>query len=220
MNRLTTVLSTAAAALALASCSNDPTVNTTGTNGSTPTQTFVQLDRLGRPGVKELYLPYAAHDAFNRAVPTTDVAQIAPQIGSFVTTTGGRSAGISQYAQALLAPDALVADLTDTSTRASYLGFETSGQIKADCTGAPATGFGGRSLTDDVVNVMLGISFGTLATSTTLIAPTPNVGTAVPPDDGAEQDGRAGRPNLTNQLTSCAGKGLTLQQFPYLGTPL
>ncbi|GAC1566573.1 MAG: hypothetical protein NVS2B3_00090 [Vulcanimicrobiaceae bacterium] len=220
MKRTITALATAFAISALAGCSNDPTVNTTSTNGGAPTQTFVQLDRVGRPGVKELYLPYAAHDAFARAVPTSDVAQIASQIGTFVTTTGGRTPAIAQYVQSVLAPDALVADLADTSARASYLGYETGGQIASDCTGAAATTFGGRSLTDDVVNTMLGLTFGPLATSATLKAPTPNVGTAVPPDDGAEQDGRAGRPNLTNQLASCANKGLTPQQFPYLGTPL
>lgn len=214
-----------AASLALASCSNDPTVNTNanGTTGVTILN-FKQVDRLGRPGLKELYLKYAAHDAFNRAAPTTDIALVAPQIDAFVTATGpagpGRTPAISAFAQALLAPDALIADLSDTSTRASYLGYETSGQIASDCNGAAATTFGGRSLTDDVVNVMLGISFGTLATTTTIAAGTPNVSANAAPDDGAEQDGRPGRPNLTNQFASCANKGLTLQQFPYLGAPL
>ncbi len=220
MNRLAAVFSASALALALASCSNDPTVNTTNGTSGTPIVNFLQVDRVGRPGLKELYLPYAKHDAFDRAVPTTDVAQVAPQIDTFVTGTGLRTAGISQFAQQLLTPDALVADLADTSMRASYLGFETSGQIASDCNGLAATPFGGRSLTDDAVNVMLGIAFGTLATSTTIKAPTPNLTTPAPPDDGAEQDGRNGRPNLTNQYAGCANKGLTLQQFPYIGAPL
>lgn len=221
MHRFTTALSLTAAALALASCSNDPTVNNgTGQTTSTVSGTFVQIDRVGRPGLKELYIAYAKHDAFNRAAPTTDVAQVGPQVGTFVTGTGGRSAGISQFAQTLLVPDALVADVTNTATRASYLGYETSGQIASDCNGAAPTSFGGRSLTDDVVNAMLGITFGSLATSATLVAPTPNLGVTAPPDDGAEKDGRPGTPNLTKQFASCANKGLTLQQFPYLGAPL
>ncbi|GAC1426053.1 MAG: hypothetical protein NVSMB5_20500 [Candidatus Velthaea sp.] len=221
MQRFVTVLSTAAVSLALASCSNDPTVNTTtGAGGTTPTVAFLQIDRVGRPGLKELYLPYANHDAFNRAAPTTDVAQVAPQIDTFVTATGGRTPAISQFVQQLLAPDALIADIADPSARASYLGFETSAQIASDCNGLGATPFGGRGLSDDVVNAMLGITFGSLATSTTLKGPTPNLATAAPPDDGAEQDGRSGRPNLTNQFAGCPNKGLTLQQFPYLGAPL
>lgn len=221
MQRRFTIACTVALSLfAFAGCSNDPTV-TNSTNGvATSTVTFQQIDRLGRPGLKELYLPYANHDAFNRAAPTTDVAQVAPQVGSFVTGTGGRSIAISQYAQALLTPDVLIADLANPATTASYLGYETSGQVASDCHGAAPTAFGGRSLTDDVVNAMLGITFGSLATSTTLQAPTPNVAAAIPPDDGAEKDSRNGTPNLTNQDSSCANKGLTLQQFPYLGAPL
>lgn len=210
----------ALAVTAFAGCSNDPTVTNTRGGVTTSAVTFLQLDRVGRPGLKELYLAYAKHDAFNRSAPTTDVAQIAPQIDSFVVGTGGRSGAISAYAQALLAPDALIGDLSDTSARASYLGFETSGQIASDCNAAAATTFGGRALTDDVVNAMLGITFGTLATATTLTNPTPNVPAAIAPDDGNEKDGRAGRPQLTNQYSSCANKGLTLQQFPYLGAPL
>ena len=205
---------------ALAGCSNDPTVTNATGCVRTSTVTFLQLDRVGRPGVKELYLAYAKHDAFNRSAPTTDVAQVAPQLDAFVVGTGGRSSAISAYAQALLAPDALIGDLSDSSTRASYLGFETSGQIATDCTGAGATTFGGRALTDDVVNAMLGITFGTLATATTLTNPTLNVPAPIAADDGNEKDGRAGRPQLTIQYATCANKGLTLQQFPYLGAPL
>jgi len=221
MQRTLSITAAIALSLAIVGCSNDPTVSNTSTGGiATSTVTFQQIDRIGRPGLKELYLPYARHDAFNRAAPTTDVAQIAPLVDTFVTGTGGRTAAISQYAQALLTPDALVADIVNPGTRASYLGYETSGQIPSDCTGAAPTSFGGRALQDDVVNAMLGITFGTLATATTLKAPTPNLTVAIAPDDGAERDGRAGRPNLTNQLAGCANKGLTLQQFPYLGAPL
>lgn len=225
MNRLAAASTALAATLMLASCSNDPTVNTNanGTTGVT-VLSFKQIDRVGRPGVKELYLKYASHDAFNRAAPSTDITVVAPQIDAFVTASGpagaGRTPAISAFAQALLTPDALVADLSDTSTRASYLGYETSGQIAGDCNGAPATTFGGRSLTDDVVNVMLGISYGSLATTTTITAATPNATASAAPDDGAEKDGRNGSPNLTNQFASCTNKGLTLQQFPYLGAPI
>ncbi len=218
MNRLVPLLSTVGIVLALGGCSNDPTA--TNISSTTTLINFVQIDRVGRPGIKELYLPYANHDTFNRAAPTTDVAQVGPQIDTFVTGTGGRAAGISQFVQQLLVPDALVADIANPATRASYLGFETSGQIASDCNGAPATSFGGRSLTDDVVNAMLGLTFGSLATRATIAGPTPNLTTAAPPDDNAEQDGRNGRPNLTKQFAGCANKGLTLQQFPYLGAPL
>jgi len=209
---------------ALAGCSNDPTVNPNGGNTTGQNLTFVQIDRIGKPGVKELFLPYAAHDAYNRDVPLNDVKNAGPQINTFVTGTAGRSSAVSQYVQSLLLPDALIANLADTSPRASYLGYETLGGIKDDCMGAAATTFGGRSLTDDVVNAMLGLAFG--YTATTVPAPNaPNasgtaLGLAPAPEDGKEQVGQNGTPQLVNQNIGCANKGLMLGSFPYLGNPI
>ena len=220
MKRLLTVACATAVSLAsFSSCSNDPTVGTSTptTNGSNIN--FLQVDRIGRPGVKQLYLAYATHDAFNRLSPISDSTQSGQQINAYVTTTAGRSAGIAAYVQALLAPDVLVANLADPSTRASYLGWETGGKIAADCNGAAPTTFGGRSLTDDVVSVMLGLAYGNLATTTVLGPTTPNVATPVPPDDGKERNGLNGTPNLVKQNVSCANKGIALGTFPYLGAP-
>jgi hypothetical protein len=90
--------------------------------------------------------------------------------------------------------------------------------------GASATTFGGRSLTDNVVNAMLGLAFGNTATT----VPAPNVpnyagtglGLAPAPEDGKEQNGQNGTPQLVNQDISCGNKGITLGSFPYLGAPL
>ena len=140
MQRTLTIACTVALSLAAFSgCSNDPTVTNAAGGVATSSVTFQQIDRIGRPGLKELYLPYAKHDPFNRAAPTTDVAQVAPQIDTFVTGTAGRSIAISQYAQALLTPDNLIADLASSSPTASYLGYETSGQIASNCNGAAPT---------------------------------------------------------------------------------
>ena len=231
--RLSVVCMTASLAI-LASCSNDPTVNPNTSNANGSNITFLQVDRVGRPGLKELYLPYASHDAFNRAAPSTDVAQTAPLVGTFVTTTARRTPAIAAYVQALLTPDALIANLADANVSASYLGWETNGQIVDDCTlgngavSARQAGvspllhtFGGRGPSDDVVSAMLSLAFGNLATTAALTNPTPNVVTAVPAaDDGAEKNGANGTPNLTNQHVSCAGKGLTLGRFPYLADPI
>lgn len=222
MKHIFTVACAASLSLAtLSACSNDPTV----TNNQTATGsniTFVQIDREGKPGIKELYLPYSQHDPFNRNTPQNDPANYGPAVASFVTGTAGRSTGIATYVQYLLIPDALIANTSDASTRASYLGWETGGQIKTDCTGlAPGT-FGGRSLGDDVVTTMLGLSFGNLATSTTLTKATPNVvnetgtvaATPIAPDDGHDTAA------LSNQHVSCAGSGVTQHTFPYLAPPV
>lgn len=223
MKHLITVACAAALSVAtLSACSNDPTVTNQNQNSTGSNITFVQIDREGKPGVKELYLPYSQHDPFNRNSPQNDPGNYGASIASFVSGSAGRSAGIATYVQYLLLPDALIANTSDPSTRASYLGWETAGQITTDCTGlAPGT-FGGRSLGDDVVSTMLGLSFSNLATSTILKKPTPNVvnesGTAsatpIAPDDGRDTAA------LSNQHVSCAGSGVTQHTFPYLAPPV
>jgi hypothetical protein len=220
-------------ATALSGCSNDPTVENNGTTTNGSNITFLQIARLGRPGLKELYLPYSTHDAFNRRSPIQDIAQTGPLVSTFVTGTGGRSAAIAQYVETLLDPDNLVANVTITNPTASYLGWETNGQIDDDCAlnrgavstvqagGSPAAHlFGGRGLDDDVVSAMLSLTFGNLATSSALTAATPNVGLHPPVDDGKEKNGLKGTPNLTNQLLGCAGKEFTTGPFPYLAAPI
>ena len=105
-----------------------------------------------------------------------------------MTGTAGRSAATATYAQGLLTPDVLVADTSQVAVPASYLGVETNGKIVAS-TGQFGTGglFGGRGLTDDVIAANLGLAFGNTAAQ---------LGGA--PDDGDEQDGRSGRPTLSN----------------------
>lgn len=210
-----------ALSVSLAACSNDPTVENGGSSTNGANVTFIQIDRVGRPGLKELYLPYATHDAFNRITASADTTS-GPAVATFVSGTGTRSSDIAAYDQALLSPDALVANLNDTSGRASYLGWETGAGIAADCTGLAPTPFGGRALNDDVVNVMLGLTFGNLATVSNPTTPTATPGLAITraADDGREQNGLNGTPNLTNQNVSCAGKGYQTGTFPYLAAPL
>jgi hypothetical protein len=217
---------TALSLAALTRCSNDPTVINNGTQTNGANVLFIQVDRIGKPGIKELYIPYANHVAYNAASPENDPTAFGPQISAFVTgSPAGRSAAIGSYVAALLSPDALIANLNDSSGRASYLGWETSGQLPVDCTGLAPTAFGGRALDDDVVDAMLGLAFGSSATSTTLTSSTPNVATTAgvqnpPPDDHNEKNGLNGTPNLTNQGVSCTTKGFTPTVFPYLPNPV
>jgi hypothetical protein len=216
MHRIITL--TVAVAMALAafsSCSNDPTLggaNTTGANIN-----FVQIDGVGRPGIQEVFVPYALHDANNRSSPSGESAVLGPQINAFVGPSGFglRSAATASYIQALLTPDVLIADFSQRTTTASYLGWETGGQISDNnCSvlGGPPNAFGGRGLTEDVVDATFGIVFGNTASH--LTAPTPNVPAPQPADDGAET------PTLTSDNVSCDTTNLTPTQFPYLGTPI
>jgi hypothetical protein len=217
---------TALSLAALTACSNDPTVNANGTNTNGANVLFIQVDRIGKPGIKELYIPYANHVAYNASTPENDPTDFGPQISSFVAgSPAGRSAAIASYVAALLTPDALIVNVNDTSGRATYLGWETSAQLPVDCTGLAPTAFGGRALDDDVVDAMLGLAFGSSATSTTLTSPTPNIATTAgvlspPPDDHNEKNGQNGTPNLTSQGVSCTNQGFTPTVFPYLGSPV
>jgi len=91
-----------------------------------------------------------------------------------------------------LVPDVLKADLSKQGN-ATYLGVETGG----------ATGglFGGRALTDDVVDLSLGVVFGTTIS---------DLGLA--PADGNDI------PTLTSDNVTSSGKHFKTV-FPYLGNP-
>ena len=156
--------------------------------------TYVQVDRLARPVVNEVFATVAnnRHQINDLNNPTDDPANLATDIDSFLTFPAGRSPAIRNVIKSVLAPDVLKFDLFNTD-QAAYLGVETGG----------ATGgkFGGRKLTDDVVDTSLGVVFGNTI---------PALGLA--PDDGAEI------PTLTSDHVDASGKHFT-STFPYLGRP-
>jgi hypothetical protein len=183
---------------------------------------FKQLDRLNRPAVNELYATFAEHQANNTDTPNDDAATIGPEIAAFTETVGGRSSAIANVLKAVLTPDVQIADMSGTSlscigmapgTCNNYLGIETGGATQVPKALKP---FGGRALTDDVVDISLGATFGNTI---------PALGLA--PDDNNESDGRADasfpsghRPNLTSDGVSwqSAPKHFTTT-FPYVGAP-
>ncbi|HEY0798297.1 MAG TPA: hypothetical protein VGD50_04055, partial [Candidatus Baltobacteraceae bacterium] len=92
-----------------------------------------------------------------------------------------------------------------------YLGVETNGAGGVSL-------FGGRGLADDVMSTNLGIAFGsTLTTVQPNVYPFPMPSMTPPPDDGNENDGRTGRPELVNANVT------PVRHFqgalPYLGPP-
>ncbi len=209
------------AAIGVAGC-GDSNGNQGQVLGGGPQQSFSQVDRLNRPAVNEVFASFARHDPNNRDTPVDDPnpANLKGDILNFMTTVAGRSTAISTVVASVLTPDVQIADLsvpgqscigTAPGTCSNYLGVETGG--KASPQGST---FGGRALTDDIVDVSLSVIFGKTI---------PALGLA--PDDNNEQDGRADpsfpsghRPNLTTDNVSylTAPKHFT-PAFPYLGTP-
>ena len=156
---------------------------------------YVQQDRLSRPVINEVFAPVSGrrHEVNNKDNPTDDPFQLANDIQIFMVGTAGRSQAITDVVKAVIIPDVMRADLSQKGVPAAYLGVETAG--------ATGSKFGGRKLTDDVVDRSLGIVFG----------PTiPALGLA--PDDGKEITA------LTTDNVDFSQKHF-LDAFPYLGNP-
>ena len=115
---------------------------------------YDQQDRLARPAINEVLATVTDnhHEINNKDNPTDDADNLQNDILSFMNFPAGRSAAISDALASVLVPDVMVADLSVMGVQASYLGVETGG-----FTGGK---FGGRSLTDDVVDIDLMAVFG------------------------------------------------------------
>jgi hypothetical protein len=159
---------------------------------------YVQIERLGRPAVKEATQSFGDHDSTNRSAPWAEPFSsqtLYQAIGTFVTNVAGRRADYASTIQAILIPDEIAADLSVNATSAAYLGVETNG--------ATGSAFGGRALSDDVIDADLGVLFGNTLPKLGLVS-----------DDGKES------PCLTtdNVGFNAAAKHVT-NVFPYVGTP-
>lgn len=199
--------------------------STGGASGPTAalgTGPYMQLDRLSRPAVNEVFATFAQHQQNNVDTPDQDAANLKPEIVSFTENVAGRSSAIANVLGTVLTPDVQIADLSGTSlscigmapgTCNNYLGLETQGATQLPKGLKP---FGGRALTDDIVDTSLMAIFGPVA---------PALGLA--PEDNKESDGRADasypsghRPDLISDHVSwqTAPKHFTTS-FPYLGAP-
>ena len=127
-------------------CNDDNDI--TGTAGND--RVYVQVERLGNPLVSEVFLAKRNHGFHNAGKPSTDVASHAAELKTFVTTVAGRDAGIANTLASVLLPDMLIVQTDKAATTAGWL------------TWALANGYGGRKLTDDVVDGGLSAIFGSL----------------------------------------------------------
>lgn len=119
-----------------------------------PATQYQQIELLSRPAVKELFEKFVDHQTSNAVEPYADPT-LQGQIQSLTDALRPPNAALgTDYGKALasiLYPNEMTADLSQTGV-ASYLGVETGG----------ATGgkFGGRAITDDVIDISLGAVFG------------------------------------------------------------
>ena len=145
---------------------------------------------LSRPAVKEAFEAFEDHNKTNRSEPYADPV-IKKQIKSFSLLF--RSEKWADTLQAILYPNVMKADLSQNTTTAAYLGYETGG--------ATGSKFGGRGLDDDVIDISLGAIFGNTLSALGLI-----------PDDKKEA------PCLATD--NVAYDKSNTETFPYVQAPL
>lgn len=137
----------AAAALAVAGACNDTKITGTGVN---TTRTYNQVQRLGNPLVSEVFLAKKNHLFHGSIGPQDDVANLAPQVTGFVAAFRPQATKLQATLASVLLPDMLIVQTDKAQNTAGWLSW------------ALANGYGGRQLTDDVVDTGLSAIFSDL----------------------------------------------------------
>ena len=146
--RMLGALGALALAAAAAACNDDNNGNDiTGTRSD---RVYVQVERLGNPLVSEVLLAKRNHGFHNAGKPNTDVANHSAEVKAFVTNVAGRDASVANTLASVLLPDMLIVQTDKAGSSAGWLSW------------ALANGYGGRKLTDDVVDAGLSALFGSL----------------------------------------------------------
>ncbi|MDQ2991600.1 MAG: DUF4331 domain-containing protein [Candidatus Eremiobacteraeota bacterium] len=178
---------------------------------------WTQVERLGRPAIKEAFQQFARHDATNRSAPWND-PYLPKDIVSFMRSGAHRSSELATNLEKVLIPDELAADLSQAGP-ARYLSIETKGKsalptavvrivpeagllgIKKSL-GNPYRLFGGRDFSSPVMDLSLGVIFGTLGQKV-----------------GLAHDMSKDTPCLTSDNVQPTDRGITAG-FPYAGRPV
>lgn len=149
-----TGLMTLALVFTMSACNDDTSLTGVDTN-----RTYTQIERLGNPLVSEVFFPKRDHGLHNNKGPSDDTktmdqggTDVAGHISAFVSQFPNRTQTTISTLSAVLAPDMLIV-FPNRSTAAGNVGWLTWA-LK------PNVGYGGRLLTDDVVDVGLSAVFG------------------------------------------------------------
>ena len=149
-----TGLMTLALVFTMSACNDDTDLTGVDTN-----RIYTQIERLGNPLVSEVFFPKRDHGLHNNKSPSDDVKRmdqggtdVPGHISAFVSQFPNRTQTTITTLSAVLAPDMLMV-FPNRSTAAGNVGWLTWA-LK------PNVGYGGRLLTDDVVDVGLSAVFG------------------------------------------------------------
>jgi hypothetical protein len=113
---------------------------------------YDQVEFLGNPLVSEVTILKANHDAYNRTQPY-NTATFGPQSLAFINAFRGAQPVVANTLGAVLYPDMLIVESSRNPATAGWLSW------------ALAAGWGGRKLSDDVVDAGLSAIFGKIITA-------------------------------------------------------
>ena len=114
---------------------------------------YDQVEFLGNPLVSEVTIAKANHEAYNKAQPYA-TSTFRPQTEAFVVNVAGRPQSLAETLGGVLYPDMLVVDTSKDPSTAGWLSWALAG------------GYGGRKLSDDVVDLGLTAIFSSFFTPT------------------------------------------------------
>lgn len=144
------------AGLAASACNNDNNNTITGANGD---RVFTQIERLGNPLTSEVFFPKRDHGLHNNKGPADDGktmdnggTDVPGHIRTFVSSFPGRTEKTITTLQAVLTPDELLVFPNRAASTSGWLTWALQ----------PGVGYGGRNLSDDVVDAGLSAVFGNL----------------------------------------------------------
>ena len=176
----------AASATALFACGDNSVVAIDPATADLPA-TFNQVQRLGNPLVSEVLLLKRDHAFHGSTDPSTDVANFTAPVKGFIAAFRPNATALQTAIAGTLLPDMLTVNTDQATTTAGYLSYVLSPTGK---------GYGGRQLTDDVVDISLTAVFSPLLDATQSVCPAFTL------------------PLCTDNVPSHGGFSAT---FPYLG---
>ena len=140
-----------------AACGSDDIAGVTPTDA---TRSFNQVQRLGNPLVSEVLLLKRDHAFHGSSNPSDDVANFTAPVKGFVAQFRPNATALQTALASTLLPDMLQVQTDQAQTTAGYLGYVINGTGKA---------YGGRKLTDDVVDISLTAVFSDLLDPTQFV---------------------------------------------------
>lgn len=142
------------ACVAVSACNDS---NNNDITGASATRVYTQIERLGNPLTSEVFFPKRDHGLHNTKGPADDSksmdnggTDVPGHIRSFVSSFPTRTEKTITTLQAVLTPDELLVFPNRAPATSGWL------------TWALVNGYGGRNLSDDVVDAGLSAVFGNL----------------------------------------------------------